>query len=68
MHKIMQFSTLQEVSGDLSLTWMGSAAAAAAGVLTEKHLRSMEVDWRRDIIVNQLEITTSENKEDTLNL
>ena len=34
------------------LTWMGSAAAAAAGVLTEKHLRSMEVDWRRDIIVN----------------
>ena len=48
----MQFSTLQEVSGDLSLTWMGSAAAAAAGVLTEKHLRSMEVDWRRDIIVN----------------
>ena len=31
---------------------MGSAAAAAAGVLTEKHLRSMEVDWRRDIIVN----------------
>ena len=32
-------------------TWIGSAAAAAAGVLTEKHLLRTTADWRRDIIM-----------------
>ena len=35
----------------LNHTWIGSAAAAQAGVLTEKHLLRTTADWRRDIIL-----------------